>query len=807
MVTTEASTQIKVTSPPMDFSPPVQCGTCEVTEQLTECPLCALPHCTTHTLVHLKWQHSDDQATKKAISARVTEAAMNGLSAFRVPGTLFTAGAFHSDPNQSVWFIQAEMLGLQHPCIINWRPSSPGDPEAEEFREQVIRTFIEDMDLQIYDFLPTSNHTLFCAESSNIKLDQAEAQSIAPTEFTFDPEDETPTASDENGGYVNDAGSPAGKIIKRHKVKTVAQAAIAHDEPSPAGQLVTTLHRIRYRIVDTNGAGDGTGMIRQSIADALLEEGGSDPVKDMLRLQIVAIGSQEGVKGMPNVIPEHMWTDPDYDMILDDECKFINVLHSVYTVIKMRAIRHRSNLRSFLMDGLMYQQIVCSLLGHTQIVDQAHVIADEMESSVLQRVLAGDYDEEWFRPIRYLEWDQDTNFKSKHQEHTLLAYNASWYSPFASPNVMEQTTGQLYKHVKAVLRRKKSVPSILVSGEAVWYQHYAFCKNPDGSTVSSPKPGYARLIWHLERPDQLVGLAMNKRDIKRSYQSLDTPDKDDLFFLICFIDTDGKPCVLVLRMPSSIGGGYVLKLNRSDAKHLKEIGYHFYQQTGEPRYPGIYDEDEQGNPLFPDVLEPQVFQNPPTWPVEHKEAITTMMTLTRYRSVIGEACNLTANLDFAGAYDPTKHKFNFSSAVIDPAYMCSADPSTVLVPLRHDLLDHILAGGTVDPCIYGRIEESINDLYRERQLNDGVAKNRVKELMVSQKCGDACQPFKKAMSEIRQTLAQRLTRRQALANGPSHRLVDGNFHADLVDIVTMAVATRDSVWSEHSREKNRIDNR
>ena len=266
-----------------------------------------------------------------------------------------------------------------------------------------------------------------------------------------------------------------------------------------------------------------------------------------------------------------------------------------------------------------------------------------------------------------------------------------------------------------------------------------------------------------------------------------------------------QPCVLIMRMPSSIGGGYILRVNQQDAKRLQQLGYHFYTQTGEPRYPGIHESDELGNPLFPDILHPQPFENPPQWPVPHDQAISSMMRLTQFRKVIGEACNMTANLDFAGIYDPSRHKFNLSDAVIDPAYMCSADPSSVLMPMRLDMLAHILAGGTVDPCVYPRIADIMQELHHDQQRANGVRGPDLKALTIKYACTEACSRFKDAMVQIRQILDQRLRRRQVLSNGPVPTLINDDISAEIVRIATQSVADRDQLWTSHGAQKRRIE--
>ena len=499
------------------LNPPNFCGECENYARKTfDCSECsARAMCGRHIIRHASQHHAGSPMHAKLRIVAVQSSMAKGMTAFKMPGAAITAGKQIRDPSQSVWFRHAELLGLQHPCIFNWRPSPQGDPEAEANRERDIRDFLESMDLQVYDYIPTKNHTFLAAEPSNIRFHYTEEDTNsehAPQKdviTVFTPEAEpvdqanTPVSSPDSG-WINDPDATAGKRIKRHKVKTTAEAAIAHDEPSPAGEIRTTLRVVHYRVQDTDQAGDGTGKVRESVAHALLLEGGAALWGDIIRFQVVAVGLDNGVKGMFNVIPDELWTDEGYDLIIDSECTFADVLNSQFTLMKMRAIRHRRNSRCFIMDGTMHAQIVVSMISVDELVEQAFPIADRLERESLERAITGDIDEQIFNPLQFLDWNRTSEednvaplLQSETKDYVEAAYNMSGYSPFANSNVMEYASGQLFKHIQGVLRKKREVPSILVSGEALWYQHFEYCVTANGDPIKSPKSGYARFIWHL----------------------------------------------------------------------------------------------------------------------------------------------------------------------------------------------------------------------------------------------------------------------------------------------------------------------
>ena len=60
----------------------------------------------------------------------------------------------------------------------------------------------------------------------------------------------------------------------------------------------------------------------------------------------------------------------------------------------------------------------------------------------------------------------------------------------------------------------------------------------------------------------------------------------------------------------SIDGGVILDITVEDARKLKRLGYHFYQQSGTHRFPNLHDVDKNGSPLYPDSYNPVRFRGP-----------------------------------------------------------------------------------------------------------------------------------------------------------------------------------------------------
>ena len=331
----------------------------------------------------------------------------------------------------------------------------------------------------------------------------------------------------------------------------------------------------------------------------------------------------------------------------------------------------------------------------------------------------------------------------------------------------------------------------MVSGEKVWLMDPHYVGQP------YPKRGYARLIWHFTKPDQLVGVGFAKKDLFKHRNALDTVDCDDKLQLIFLLDGEGKPQVLVLRSPMSIDGGVLLRLTLEDAKYIRQMGYHFYRKVGEHKFPGLHDIGEDGEPRNPSVLNPQKFDVAPQWTTDESIAMVRMLELTQFRGVMGHACNLAANLDYAGIYDPAKHLFNMSDAVIDPSLNAAADPTPVIRPMEESLLEAIKQGTPMDPCVFQRVKASIEALHREKE-----GKN-AQPLNIKLECRPHHPVLKNIMKELVSFLTERLTRRQFMANGPADTL-GRTFKVKLANILTEAFDQRHNAWSEWSSKSSSL---
>ena len=329
------------------------------------------------------------------------------------------------------------------------------------------------------------------------------------------------------------------------------------------------------------------------------------------------------------------------------------------------------------------------------------------------------------------------------------------------------------------------MPGVMVSGEKVWLMDPFYTDNP------YPETGYARLIWHFDKPDQLIGIGLAKKDLIRHRDALDTVDCDDRLQLIFLQDDRGIPHVLVLRSPLSIDGGVCLKLTSQDARTLRSLGYHFYRKVGGHKFPALHEIGEDGNPLVANVLNPKPFEVAPKWTTDESLAMVRMLELNQFRGIMGHACNLAANLDYAGIYDPAKHKFNMSDSVIDPSLNAAKDPTPVIRPMEESILEAIKQGKPMDPCVFQRIKASIEALHREKE---GA---KAQPLTIKLECQAHHKGHKDTMKLAVNQLVERLTRHQFMANGPVDAL-QRTFEPGLIEILTKAFDQRHMAWSTWS---------
>ena len=682
---------------------------------------------------------------------------------------------------QSVWFEEAEYLGLQRSCLVTWSP--PKVKKGEDrgihdalFAAQVDR-FMKVMNLRAYNWTGTENFTFFAAERTQMPY--------LPADITIEEQESA------SGMFYNPKNVDPGKSSKRNKVQTLSQGAFFVPEPSVFPDLRIPGQIQRLHVHDSKTAGDGSGMYRESSAIKLLMATETPIWGDIIGIQTVVLGADYAFKGLFPIVPDEIFPKVDVDLIVDQESMNHQVHSTRFTKGKIIPIRHRQNKRHFWCEPLVLGEVVNRFISSDEMASQAMVIADAQGRLDWRKALDEDQTiiQEMKESQLTTEFPNEPHLKratQKRGENRLMtAYVASGMSPFASPAVTDLVAGQTANKWKSNRKKSTPMPGIMVSGEKVWLMDSYY------TGKAYPRTGYAGLVLHFKKAKQIIGIRLSKKDLARYKDALDTVDCDDKLQLIFMQDDKGMPYVLVLRSPLSIDGGVCLKLTSEDARTLKDLGYHFYRKVGGHQFPGLHEIGENGEPVNPSVLNPRKFDVAPQWTTDESIAMVRMLELTQFRGIMGHACNLAANLDYAGIYDPAKHLFNTSDGVIDPSLNAASDPTPVIRPMEESLLEAIKQGIPMDPCIFERVRASIEALHLEK---DG---KNAKPLNIKMKCRPHHEVNKEAMNRAVSLLIDNLTRFQFMAHGPVDTL-QKKFRIKLANILTQAFDERHNAWSTWS---------
>ena len=743
------------------------------------------------------------------------------IASIHTPRKCLTPQGMRKHTLRSVFFLQAAHMGLHNPAIISLNTRGI---VTSEFREKVMARFqrrmrrmLDQLGLQIYAGTPGDRGKIFVARPSDLK---------------FLP-DITQSPQRADSGYVIDPEANLGKVMKREKHLTGAQAASSVPGASRWPKFRTPIGTLQLETRDTETAGDGGGYARESMLRKLLAASGLNTKRPIIGVQFWASGEDYAYKGFIQAIPDEKMADEKADIILDAESVNFQVRNRHFSNVKLNPMFRHNNLRYVYLEPLNLGENAARFFDYRELTSVARELGDTLDRESWASAIRGQED----LVTRILEeclqdepQHQDESYRGmafQKDDNTLLESVAlAGANPFASPEICRISSGQTAqrfhsKHhnasrmerqyfwvdnskvngrtvitrrkTRSLIRdkRKTQLPGVIVSGERVYLVHHEYRK------FNAPRTGYGRLLWDETQEDQLIGFSMCKKDMLRYRTALDGADTDgDEVILMFYHDERNIPHVRVYRLPSSIDGGISLRVNQKDAAKLKGLGYRFYQlkPQGGPAWPGLHEGEEQ----YPTVLKPEPLGASPALRCDEEGILENILELDRYRHIIGATCNLAANLDQAGIYDPAHHKF-LQSDVIDSVMYVEQDPSGIPDALAETLYAHVRAGNPVDPCVFWRALNRMEQLLeRERKENP-----KAPPIIPVLECREHHKPLKDTMASIIKELNERSTTRQLWANGPIDWLFQ-EFPDELQAIVQRAVETRNSIWSERNRKDREI---
>lgn len=767
--------------------------------------------CILHSLRHMTLAHPEHAETRQALRNYAQDMTATGVwtDYQDLEVTISAAGVF---PNyhSSAYLKMAEQLGLKLPCRVSTPLPSREvilDPAQLQQFDNDVKNSIYEAGLQLNDWTSSSSLSFFCSElvtTPFLTRDMAVADPDAISGFRFNPE------------------STAGNIRKRNRVLTPAEATIATPEPVKWPRLsISPEDSLRCYRMNTNLAGDGSGMIETNAMLRLLQAGGvdtSDDIGDIFAVYVVGTNPEYSFKGQFNVIDKSRFLrhDPyngnripiDVDLILDGEDFNQDLFNDNFGLLKIIPKRHKTNKRHFIVEGLFHQEVVSRFIDPAEAARVQERIAAKLDLDAYQSIKQGNHDHRFERayPETTAEdynWDLALA-ELRNQpivDAAAEAYKASGRSPFANSNVMTRIAGKYARSWASAQQRKAPLPTFVVSGEHTNLMHPLYAAAPQ------PDEGYLRIIWHPRRRDQILGVGLHPEVLRRESETLDTPDHDDTVYLIFLEAENGQIEALVLRLPSSVDSGLCQRVYPADARRLRRLGYHFYRKQKGHRHPGLYTLDAEGNPLVPNRLSARDFPEDqiPVWTTNPEEAlVTTLCRLEQNRPLMGKICNAVHGLDYNGQYDPDRHKMNFSEQVIDPVQKATKDPLPVSDLLYADLYRAALAGKRFDPCILERLLPGMQEIHDANPDYADSAQTVADIVKPNMKCAPHHAKLKEAMKQGVKYLEDRLLEYHLMANGPMRWLTKMDFPRSLTDPVLRAHKARSRIWGAAMGEHNRI---
>jgi hypothetical protein len=742
------------------------------------CVVCSEYHCFEHIVSHIIDEHPDSSQLEPVTLTYLAAMMQRGvLSSYATGEWIIASGTKVPNRSRSAFLLQCEENGWQRGCILQLTP--PKDPELEPHFIAEVKAIMRTLRVEAHIWTPNDKITLFCAQP----LDK----SYLPT----DPEMKGPSLS----GFVIDPAAEPGKIGKSIRVLKPAEGAfLAKASKWPRLNLPDNSF-IRLAKNDSQSAGDGQGQIRESVAVRLLEAASAPCRPNTNAIQGVFTGRDFTFKGLFVVIPDDQWEGgDDVDFVIDEE-NFNHRLHNTKrTVVKVWAKAHKTNTGWFGLDVLNLGEAVLSRFSPQEITDTQLQLAQGSARRNFTEALEKHRAKAMSQDFLDVTW-RDMNLEIAHRELALreqreranLEIQLAGYSPWASSFNMEYLAGQTWKNWSAKYANHQPLPMMWLSGERVYAIH------PPYANQSAPKRGYARITYDPRDETQMIGVGMHPKDVNRYTQALDTFDFDGDELVLVFFLKEGKPWVLILRSPSSVDSGVELQLNQADYRKVTKLGYHFYQYVGGPKFPGIHEKDDNGEPLHPYVLKAPLHQEQIVWTNDSDEAMAMMLRMTRYRGSMGIACNLMHILDRSGLYDPKQHHFNFSESVIDPSLTGARNPEAVILPMMADLYQAAVAGKPICECVIKRAQKLVDSYHYEQRKKDPKLPFKV-TLAVG--CPPSHHVIRDGAKVSTDWLLNDMNFKKLMSNGPAQRLLQ-EVPQDTLESVGNTYEARCRLWSEH----------
>ena len=775
------------------------------------------PYCARHTAEHLIDRHAGDPAWLEFLGRHAADFQLkNGQFLTLCTSAYGAFGAFNDvikpesramASQRTAWYALARYLDCNPGIVTKWRYPREDDGESAAMLDKAVHKFCQATGLRFVPGMEING-------STGIILFLAPARKLGDRDIAA-----------EAGITVNHGG--ANKIAKRRGVYSLGDAAAVVPQPSyftndqpainlPLGERITlavknTRYISRSRSLG-RGAGDGAGVIRKSAAIRLIRamgETGSDRKNAKLRkLQVNIAGADAFLKGVWRIVPDHIFpsTNPHLDLIVDADSVSNQVVNTRYTVIRLIRKNFKPQHGFIAIEPLLQADWVEKLLDpaelaqvQAELMPRLHQEDRAKAMDTLKRKMSA-----FQKGARYLTANEgEDNDRQQWSDSAadllmnealstqfadgMLQTGARLSGPFASGPGFSQAAGRIPNTISGKHQRNQPLIPTFASGAHADLT-YAFYNGG-----ADPKPGYLRLFFDEKHPDHLTEFSLSRQDAFRLEDALDTSDCDDSFTLIFLTLPDGNPGCLILKLPMSVQGGAILRVNREDAKKLKALGYHFYRLQPDiiPEnavcHP-IYHINPDGQPEMPDRLTapPLTGDQLPVMPQGREGAIERLTRNRQFRAEVGRATNLSQAIYISGLWEESL-KFGMSGQVVDPVENGDRNPGAIVEDLTKFLYDAVTQGQPVDQCVSGRITSLLNQRHKQVEGPDAPP------LAINTFCRH--DQRRRNLETLIREEQRKLRRREAAANGPIDLLLDAPIPDGLTKIVANALTKRDEAWS------------
>ena len=223
-------------------------------------------------------------------------------------------------------------MGLHNPAIISLNTRG----RVLKSFQRSMRKMLDQLGLQIYAGTPGDRGKIFVARPSDLK---------------FLP-DITQSPQRADSGYVIDPEANLGKVMKREKHLTGAQAASSVPGASRWPKFRTPIGTLQLETRDTETAGDGGGYAGESMLRKLLAASGLNTKRPIIGVQLWASGEDYAYKGFIQAIPDEKMADEKADIILDAESVNFQVRNRHFSNVKLNPMFRHNNLRYVYLEPL-----------------------------------------------------------------------------------------------------------------------------------------------------------------------------------------------------------------------------------------------------------------------------------------------------------------------------------------------------------------------------------------------------------------------------------------------------------------------